>query len=112
MASKRQKTADALEIVDRRYYQGRPDRQAALAEAAANDEIARKIRELRTSAGLSQRRLAELVDTTASVICRLEDADYDGHSLAMLRRIAAALDQRLEINFVPIPSAGSEPRAN
>jgi hypothetical protein len=46
--------------------------------------------------------LADLVGTTASAICRLEDADYEGHSLAMLNRIAAALKQRVEIRFVPI----------
>ena len=45
----------------------------------------------RKKAGLSQRQLAELVGTTASVICLLEDADYQGHSLSMLRRIASAL---------------------
>ena len=33
---------------------------------------------------------------------RDEIADYEGHSLAMLRRIAAALNQRVEIRFVPI----------
>jgi len=42
------------------------------------------------------------VFTTASAICPLEDADYEGHSLAMLRRIAAALNQRVEIRFLPI----------
>ncbi len=31
---------------------------------------------------------------------RLEDADYEGHSLAMLNRIASALDKRVEIRFV------------
>jgi len=40
------------------------------------------------------------VGTTASVICRLEDAEYDGHSLAMLRRIAEALGKRVEVRFV------------
>ena len=34
-------------------------------------------------------------------IARLEDADYDGHSLGMLRRIAAALHVRLEMRLVP-----------
>jgi hypothetical protein len=34
------------------------------------------------------------------VICRLEDADYKGQSLAMLRRIAGALDKRVELRFV------------
>jgi transcriptional regulator with XRE-family HTH domain len=51
--------------------------------------------------GLSQRQLAKLVGTPASVICRLEDADYEGHSLAMLNRIATALNRRVEIHFVP-----------
>jgi hypothetical protein len=49
---------------------------------------------------LTQRQLARLVGTTASVICRLEDADYEGHYLAMLHRIAAALNRRVEIRFV------------
>ena len=66
----------------------------------SNAEIARKIYDLRKAAGLSQRALAELVGTTASVICRLEDADYEGHSLAMLQRIASAVNKRVEIRFV------------
>ena len=61
----------------------------------------RKIYDLRTKAGLAQRALAKKVGTTASTICRLEDADYDGHSLFMLKRIAEALDRRVEIRFVP-----------
>ena len=67
-----------------------------------NADVARNIYDLRTAAALSQRDLAGLIGTTASVICRLEDADYDGHSLAMLRRIAAALEKRVEIRFVSI----------
>jgi hypothetical protein len=55
-----------------------------------------------TKAGLSQRALAKKVGTTAPVICRLEDADYEGHSLAMLRRVAAALGKCIEIRFVPL----------
>jgi DNA-binding XRE family transcriptional regulator len=101
MKRKRQPTTDAVEILHRRYYEGRPERLAALEEARANEEIARKIYALRTQAGLTQRQLAQRVGTTASVICRLEDADYEGHSLALLRRIAAALGQRVEVRFLP-----------
>jgi len=99
-------TTDAVEILERRYFRGKPEMQALLAEEEANAEVARKIHDLRTKAGLSQRALAKLVGTTASVICRLEDSDYEGHSLAMLKRIAAALDKRVEIRFVPT-KAGS-----
>jgi DNA-binding XRE family transcriptional regulator len=97
---KRKPTTDAIEIIHRRYYEGRPQRIAELAEAEANDTVARKIFALRKRAGLTQQQLAKLVGTTTSVICRLEDADYQGHSLAMLRRIANALNKRVELRFV------------
>ena len=95
-------TSDAVEVLHRRFYAGKPGRLKSLEEGRANEEIARKIYELRTAAGLTQGQLAKLIGTTASVICRLEDADYEGHSLAMLRRIGAALNQRVEIRFVPV----------
>ncbi|MEI6332821.1 MAG: hypothetical protein WCP16_26550 [Pseudanabaena sp. ELA645] len=31
-----------------------------------------------------------------------EDADYDGHSLSMLQKIAGALNQKVEIKFSAI----------
>ena len=101
MTKKRESTTDAVEILHRRYFEGKPKMLALLEEERANAEIARKIYELRTKAGLSQRALAKLVGTTASVICRLEDADYEGHSFSLLRRIATALNRRVEIRFVP-----------
>src|SRR6266566_3433242 len=110
MAKKRKPTRDAVEILHRRYYEGKPKRMADLEEARANDDVARKIYALRAEAGLSQRELAKLVGTAASVICRLEDADYEGHSLAMLRRIAAALDKRVEIRFMPIQAKAAPAR--
>lgn len=102
MAKMLKPATDAVAILHRRYYEGKPARLKNLEEARANEEIARKIHELRSTAGLTQTQLARLIGTTASVICRLEDADYQGHSLAMLRRIAGALNQRVEIRFVPI----------
>jgi transcriptional regulator with XRE-family HTH domain len=54
---------------------------------------------VRNRAKLTQAQLAELIGTTQSVISRLEDADYEGHSLSMLQRIATALHTRLEIRF-------------
>jgi predicted transcriptional regulator len=46
---------------------------------------------------LTQAQLAELIGTTQSVISRLEDADYDGHSPTMLSRIVSALNQKLTV---------------
>ena len=100
--SKKKRNTDGLAIIDRMFYDGKPEQQALLEQAFADDEVARKIYNLRTKSGLTQRELAKLVKTTASVICKLEDADYEGHSLAMLRRIAAALNRRVEIRFLPL----------
>ena len=100
--SKRKPTSDALAIITRRFYGRQPERLAELEEARANDVVARNVREHRQRAGLTQGQLGKLIGTTASVISRLEDADYEGHSLAMLNRIAATLDRRVEIRFLPL----------
>lgn len=101
--SKKQKpSSPALKHLYERFVKGDAEQEAAYEEHLANAEIARKLHDLRDKAGLSQRELAKLVGTSASVICRLEDADYEGHSLSMLQRIAAALDKRVEIRFVSL----------
>ncbi len=100
------KTADAVDILKRRYFDGDPKRLAELEEARASAEVARQIYQLRSRAGLTQSQLAKLIGTSHSVISRLEDDDYQGHSLAMLRRIAAALGKRVEIRFLPLAAAG------
>jgi len=99
---KERRTTDAIKILHKRFYAGRPGRLAELEEARANHAVAREIHALRQKAGLTQKQLAGLVGTTPSVVSRLEDADYEGHSMAMLRRIAAALNKRVEIRFVPV----------
>ena len=94
------RTSDALALVE--GLTGKSQQMADLVEQEqANLDIARKIYELRMKAKLSQTELARKVGTTQSVISRLEDADYDGHSLGMLRRIASALEKRVEIRFLP-----------
>jgi ribosome-binding protein aMBF1 (putative translation factor) len=96
---KKKKTADALEILKRRHPPSPSDLETRTGYRQ-KIEIAELIHRARVNARLSQRELAERVGTTASVICRLEDADYDGHSLGILRRIARALGQRVEVRFV------------
>lgn len=105
---KNRQTDDAVEILHHRYVKDDPEALAELEKIQADNDVAKKIYDLRTKSGLSQRALAKLVGTTASVICRLEDADYEGHSLAMLNRIAAALHKRVEIRFLPIKDAHSK----
>ena len=93
------KTTDAIAILHRRYVITTEARRMLEIERL-NASIARDIYDLRLNAGLTQSQLAKLVGTTASVISRLEDADYSGHSLSMLQRIAAALNRRIAVSFL------------
>ena len=97
---KKTKTNNALEILNRRYPPSAEDIELRTS-FRQQVEIAELIYQTRADAGLSQRELAERVGTTASTICRLEAADYEGHSMAMLRRIAGALGRRVEVRFIP-----------
>lgn len=99
---RRKPRSPALKHLYEQYIEGDAEQQAAYEEHLANAEIARRIFDLRSAADLTPRELAQRVGTSASVICRLEDTDYEGHSLFMLQRIAAALDKRVEIRFVPM----------
>jgi ribosome-binding protein aMBF1 (putative translation factor) len=102
MAPKRKFDSEALQYTYDRFIAGDPEQEDYYEQAVFDTEVASMIYDLRAKAGLSQRALAKKIGTTASVICRLEDADYEGHSLAMLRRIAAALSKRVEIRFVSV----------
>jgi ribosome-binding protein aMBF1 (putative translation factor) len=95
---------DHLDQLIEEFVGGDPKRQAMLDQETTSLESAQLVYQLRTKAGLTQRQLARKVGTTGSVICRMEQADYDG-SLAMLRRITAALNQKLELRAVPIRKA-------
>ena len=89
------KTRDATQILDQMTGDDE-EMQQLIAEETLNAEVARLIYEARTVVGLTQAELAERIGTKQPVIARLEDADYEGHSLSMLQRIALALNQRIE----------------
>jgi ribosome-binding protein aMBF1 (putative translation factor) len=94
------KTNDALEIIQGSIEYD-PELAEMVKESSVNAQVSLIIYDVRKQAGLTQKQLADLIGTTQSVIARLEDADYEGHSLSMLARIAAALDRKLKIEMLP-----------
>lgn len=68
-------------------------------EESVNAQIATQIYDLRKSRGLTQAQLAELVGTTQSVIARMENSDYTGHSISMLTRIASCCGVKFRAEF-------------
>lgn len=97
------KLKSATDILDNLYGDD-PGYRADLAREKGRLRAAQVIHDARTRAGLTQAELAERVGTTQSVVARLENAAYEGHTLRMLGRIAAALGQRVEVTFVPAES--------
>jgi ribosome-binding protein aMBF1 (putative translation factor) len=95
------KTSDAVKILDRMAGES-PELARLTEEARINAKVAQMIYDERQRAGLSQAELAERVGTRQGVISRLEDADYEGHSLSMLLRVAAALGKQVSIEFMNI----------
>ncbi|MHB1191956.1 MAG: helix-turn-helix domain-containing protein [Longimicrobiales bacterium] len=98
-------TTDAVGILER-LTAADAGMRALVEEERTHALVARQIHHLRTRRGLTQKELAERVGTTQSVIARIEDADYQGHSLRMLRRVAEALDAEVSVRLVPAGSAG------
>src|SRR5207247_4662573 len=89
------------EILFDRFYRGKPARIESLRRTREELALGRRIRELREARGLSQAKLAKALGTRGPAISRIEDADYDGHSLRILRKIADYFEQHLVVSFEP-----------
>ena len=98
----RTKTSNAVKILDRMAGES-PEIARLTEEARINAKVAQMIYDNRQKAGLSQAELAERIGTKQGVISRLEDADYEGHSLNMLLRVAGALGKQVSIEFSNLP---------
>jgi transcriptional regulator with XRE-family HTH domain len=76
------------------------------AQAGEAWDVAVQIAELRRQAGISQKELAKMLGTSQQQISRLESPGYEGHSLATLRRVAAALNAKVRVVFEPLAVDG------
>ncbi len=95
------------EIVERKMRRS-PRYRRAFLRTLHQIDLALLIREMRESAKLTQQELAERAGTTQSVIARLEDAEYTGHSIKMLERIAAACGVSLTLHAEKKPKLDRE----
>lgn len=97
---KPRKLHDGLAILDR-IIGNDPEVRREMERERERLNIARVIYDARARAGLTQAELARKARTTQSVVARLEDADYQGHSMRLLQRIAEALECRVSIILIP-----------
>jgi ribosome-binding protein aMBF1 (putative translation factor) len=109
-ARKQTTTPSGTRVLFDRIYRGKPDRIAGLKRTRRELALGRKIRELREARGLSQAQLAKALGTQPPAISRIEGADYDGHSLRILRKIADFFGQNLVVSFEPKHTTGTAGR--
>lgn len=94
--SRKKLVSDAVELMDK-WYGSIPDWDKLVAEEEFNMQVGQAVYDLRHSVGLSQADLAKLTDTTQSIISKVENADYDGSSIDILKRVCFALHTRIEV---------------
>ncbi len=76
-----------------------PEFRHAYADEHLNLSVATQIKVIREQQKLSQKELAEKLNTKQAGVSRLESANYDGWSVRVLRKLAEAFDLRLRISF-------------
>nr|MBI5455899.1 helix-turn-helix transcriptional regulator [Candidatus Levybacteria bacterium] len=76
-----------------------PEFKKLYIESEPEFQIARAIIRARIEKGYTQKDLAKKLNTTQSVISRVEQAKTSA-SISFLKRLAQALDTSLQINFV------------
>jgi transcriptional regulator with XRE-family HTH domain len=97
-----------------KYVQGRMKRserfRRAYARYGRQVDLAMLVCQMRHAAGLSQAELARRIGTTQSAIARIENAEYAGHSLKLLEKIAVACEVTLELHARRKPKLDLEVR--
>lgn len=95
MARKQKPTTDAVKIIHRLYYKGRPKRLRMLQEVRFGADVARTIYGLRRLMHMSRSAFAKRAGVAPFVIEELEDNDYSGKNLlGILALIMGALAKK------------------
>ena len=97
MRRNRRQTNDAIEIIDR-HYGANAEWDTLVAEETLKANVGQLVHDLRTEAGLSQTKLADLIGTSQSVISRVENADYEGSAIEILARVCFALHKSISVS--------------
>ena len=100
----RSTTNDGLEILDRLFGADDPNWERDVLRARSEIAVGQQICALRKKRGLSQAQLAKMAQTSVPAISRIENGNYDGHSLKVLRKLVQLMDGQLRISI-----EGNEP---
>ncbi len=83
----------------KKRFSEEPEMKKAYDRLEPEYKIISQIIDLRKKKKITQKQLAELINTKQPSIARFESGDYNP-SLEFLKKIAEVLDANLEVNFV------------
>ncbi len=95
--SRNKRVSDVVELMDK-WYGSIPGWDAMSAEEELNMQIGQAVYDLRESVGLSQADLAKLIGSNQATISRVENADYHGNAIEILKRVCFALHMPIRIS--------------
>ena len=87
----------AVELRSPQYSEG-------YSESFLDSYVATQIKVLREQRGLTQKQLAEALNTSQTVVSRIEGAGYSSWNIKTLKKVARAFDVRLHISFESVGS--------
>ena len=89
--------SDAVELMDR-WYGNIPHWDDLVAEEEFKMQVGQAVYDLRNAVGMSQADLARLIGANQATVSKVENADYDGHTIEVLKRVCFALHTKISIN--------------
>lgn len=87
------------------WYGGDPEWNQMVQEEMIKARVGQIVYHLRTEAGLSQTRLAEMTGATQAMISKVENADYDGDYFGLLLKVCFVLHRKIDVGGPGIPLA-------
>ena len=85
--------------INQDLLEGQTDFRTVWVEAAMVNPVSLEVAQVIQQASVSKAEIAKRMGTTQSVLSRLSDPAYSGHTVGALQRLAAATDSKLKIVF-------------
>lgn len=90
----------ALRYLYEKYIKDDPERMASVEKEMLNAEVAQRLYDFRAELGLTVEELAARANVAPSTVNDLEECDYDGDSLEMFAKIAAAFGKIVSLEWI------------
>jgi antitoxin HicB len=88
-----------LKRIDPDLLEGLTDISSVMIEPASVNPVSLEVVRVIQGARVSKAEIAKRMGTTQSVLSRLSDPEYAGHTVGVLQRLAEATDTKLKVAF-------------